>query len=76
MIFKKIQQILKEELDIDESNITLKTSFKEDLGLDSLAIIGISQIIEEEFNLKRIEDEDLSKFKTVENVVTFIQDLI
>jgi len=75
MIFKKIQQILKEELDIDERYITLKTSFKEDLGLDSLAIIGISQIIEEEFNLERIEDEDLSKFKTVENVVTFIQDL-
>lgn len=68
MIFKKIQDIISQQLDIDKKGIIMETSFKE-LGVDSLELFQIIIEIEEEFE---VEIEDDESIKTVEKAVDFV----
>ena len=73
MLFEKVKEIIVQESGVDESVVTLKSAFGDDLGLDSIILLGIVQGIEDEFGLERVEDEVLAKFVTVENVVEYIK---
>lgn len=70
MVFEKIKEIIVEQLGVDESAITLKTSFQEDLEADSLDLFQIIMELEEEFD---IQIEDAEGIKTVEDAVKFIE---
>lgn len=70
MIFEKIKEIVVEQLGVDESVITLETSFQEDLEADSLDLFQIIMELEEEFD---IQIEDAEEIKTVEDAVKFIE---
>ncbi|MGI6578227.1 MAG: acyl carrier protein [Eubacteriales bacterium] len=72
MVFEKVAKMLAEQFGVDESTITMKTSFEEDLGADSLDIVELTMMIEEEFDLGEIEDGDLEVLKTVGDVVELI----
>jgi len=72
MIFEKVAKLLAEQFGVDESSITMKTSFEEDLGADSLDIVELTMMIEEEFDLGEIADEDLEGLNTVGDVVELI----
>jgi acyl carrier protein len=72
MIFEKVAKLLAEQFGIDESSVTMKTSFEEDLGADSLDIVELTMMIEEEFDLGEIEDEVLEGLNTVGDVVELI----
>ncbi|OFI06623.1 acyl carrier protein [Clostridium acetireducens DSM 10703] len=69
MIFEKIKKIIGEQLQMEENEINLKTSF-EDLGVDSLDLFQIIIEIEEEFD---IEIEDAENIKTVEEAVKYVE---
>ncbi|MBU8566502.1 acyl carrier protein [Virgibacillus pantothenticus] len=62
-------------LDIPKDEITKLTEFKEDLGLDSLDLVELIMELEEEFDIT-IEDEDASKFTTVNDALSHINDLL
>ncbi|API92094.1 hypothetical protein J32TS6_25200 [Virgibacillus pantothenticus] len=62
-------------LDIPKDEITELTEFKEDLGLDSLDLVELIMELEEEFDIT-IEDEDASKFTTVNDALSHINDLL
>ena len=57
MVFEKIKSIISEQLGVDEDVITMDSSFKDDLGADSLDVIELVMAVEEEFDVE-FPDED------------------
>lgn len=73
MVLDQIKEILKDTMDIDESKITLDAKLKEDLELDSLDSVELIMSSEEEFGIE-IPDEDVMNFKTVNDIVNYIEE--
>lgn len=73
MVLDQIKEILKDTMDIDESKITLDAKLKEDLELDSLDSVELIISAEEEFGIE-IPDEDVMNFKTVNDIVNYIEE--
>ena len=71
MEFKKLCSIIVDVLGVDESEIDVDTTFIDDLGADSLDIVELIMAFEEEFNIE-IPDEAAEKIKSVQDVVTYI----
>jgi len=72
-ILNKVKAIISEQLGIDESEITMESSFIEDLGADSLDIVELVMALEEEFEIV-IPDEDAEKIGTVGEAVNYIKE--
>ena len=68
---EKLRGIIADQLSIDEAAITEDTTL-EDLGADSLALVELVMSVEEEFEIE-IQDEDMEKFKTVGDVLDYIE---
>lgn len=75
MEFEKIQKIISEVLGVDENEISLGTSFVDDLGADSLDVFQIIMAIEEEFDIE-IANEEAEKIVTVGDAVEQIKKAI
>lgn len=75
-VFALIRDRLAEILEIDESEVTLDSSFTEDLEADSLALIELVEALEEELGERtvgfRIDDDDLADLKTVKDAVDYV----
>ena len=67
MEFEKLQEIIAEVLNVDPEEITMDTTFVDDLGADSLDVFQIIMGIEEEFDIE-ISNEDAEKIVTVDAV--------
>ncbi|GAI72762.1 unnamed protein product [marine sediment metagenome] len=67
----RMKKIIAKQSGIDESKITENSSFLDDLGLDSLDIIELIMVFEEEFDLE-IPDKDAEKMKTVGDVIKYL----
>lgn len=72
-LFKKIQKLIAEKLEIDESKITMDSSFRGDLGADSLDTYELVYAIEEELGVT-IPDEKANEFETVRDAYNFIKE--
>lgn len=64
MEFEKLQEIIAGVLNVDVNEITAETTFKEDLGADSLDIFQIIMELEDTFGIS-IENEEAEKIVTV-----------
>ena len=73
-MLEKIKEITAEALGTEADNLTAETSFKEDLGADSLDIFELVMALEEEFEVE-IPSEDLEDIKTIGDVEAYIQKL-
>lgn len=71
-LFAKIQKLIAEKLDIEEGKITLDSSFRGDLGADSLDTYELVYAIEEELGVS-IPDEKANEFETVRDAYDFIK---
>lgn len=72
MEFEKLQKIIAEVLNVDEDEITMETTFVDDLGADSLDVFQIIMGIEEEFDIE-IPTEEAEKIVTVGDAVEQIK---
>ena len=72
-MLEKMKEIISEQLSVDASDIELTTSFKDDLGADSLDLFELVMALEEEYNCE-IPSDDLSAIATVEDVVKFLKE--
>jgi acyl carrier protein len=72
MEFEKLQSIISEVLSIDTDEITMDTTFVDDLGADSLDLFQIIMGIEEEFDIE-IANEEAENIKTVGDAVEQIK---
>ena len=67
----KVRDIVVEQLGSEADEVTLESTFIDDLGADSLDIVELIMAFEEEFNVE-IPDEAAEKIKTVQDVVNYI----
>ena len=72
-MFEKVKQMIAEQLSADESTLTEETSFKDDLGADSLDLFQLVMAMEDEFTVE-IPSEDLEKLATVGDVMKYLKD--
>ena len=75
MEFEKLQQIIAEVLNIDPEEITMNTTFVDDLGADSLDVFQIIMGIEEEFDIE-IPTEEAEKIVSVGDAVEQIKNAL
>ena len=75
MLFEKVRDILAKQLEIDPESITLDTNIIDDLDADSLDFVEMITSIEDEFNIV-VTDEKVGDFKTVRQVVEFLETLV
>lgn len=71
-LFEKMQKLVADKLEIDEAKITMDSSFRNDLGADSLDTYELVYAIEEELGIS-IPDEKANEFETVRDAYDFIK---
>jgi acyl carrier protein len=71
-LFEKMKKLIADRLEIEESKITLDSSFRQDLGADSLDTYELVYAIEEELGIT-IPDEKANEFNTVRDALDFIK---
>ena len=64
-IFKTMQDLIAEQFAIDADEISMDSSFVDDLGADSVDLVELVMAMEEEFDIGEIDEEDLAGLKTV-----------
>ena len=73
MIFDKIKEIIIEQLQVEESEVTMDTNLMKDLSADSLDAVEIIMAIEDEYDIE-VPDEDAEKFQSVTDIVKYVED--
>lgn len=68
----RVKKIVAEQLNVDESEVKLESSFIDDLGADSLDTVEVVMAFEEEFGVE-ISDEDADQIKTVGAALDYIK---
>ena len=71
-MLEKIAEIIREQLNLDDVEITEETSFKDDLGADSLDLFELVMAFEEEYGIE-IPSEDLESLSTVGDVIAYLK---
>ena len=71
-IFKTMQDLIAEQFAIDADEISMDSSFVDDLGADSVDLVELVMAMEEEFDIGEIDEEDLAGLKTVGDCVPYL----
>lgn len=71
-MLEKLAAVIREQLNLEDVEITEKSNFKDDLGADSLDLFELVMSLEEEFGVE-IPSEDLEKIATVGDVVNYLK---
>ncbi len=71
-MLEKMKKMLAEQLSCDADSITLETSFKDDLGADSLDLFELIMMLEDEYNMEFPADE-LAGLNTVGDVIEYLR---
>ncbi|MGM9966762.1 MULTISPECIES: acyl carrier protein [unclassified Rummeliibacillus] len=71
-VLERVSKVVVDRLGVDESEVKLEASFRDDLGADSLDVVELVMEFEEEFDMQ-IDDEDAEKIATVGDAVSFIE---
>ena len=75
MTFDQVKELIMDTTGCGEDVITLEASLEDDLGMDSLDAVELSMALEEAFDIT-IEEDKLAGFKTVEDIVNYIDSVI
>ena len=71
-IFKTMQDLIAEQFTIDTDEISMESSFMDDLGADSVDLVELVMAMEEEFDIGEIDEDDLAGLKTVGDCVRYL----
>ncbi|MGM9662892.1 MAG: acyl carrier protein [Oscillospiraceae bacterium] len=71
-ILKTLQTMIAEQFAVEAEDVTMETSFEDDLGADSVDLVELVMALEEEFDVGQIPEEDLTGMKTVGDTVRYI----
>ena len=71
-MLEKMKEMVADQLNVDAAEITAETSFKDDLGADSLDLFELVMALEEEYNVE-IPSEDLQNLLTVGDVMNYLK---
>ena len=73
MAFDKVKALLVEQLDVEESIVTMEANIIDDLGADSLDIVDLVMTLEDEFDTEIAEDE-VENLRTVGDIVKYLEE--
>ena len=71
-VVERVTKVIVDRLGVDESEVKIEASFRDDLGADSLDVVELIMELEDEFDME-ISDDDAEKIGTVGDVVTYIE---
>ena len=71
-ILQKMQELVGEQFAMEPAEVTMETSFEEDLGADSVDLVELVMAMEEEIEVGEIQEEDLGGLKTVGDAVNYL----
>ena len=71
-MLENMSKMIAEQLNCDASEITSETSFKDDLGADSLDLFELVMALEDEYNVE-IPAEELTDLTTVGAVIDYLK---
>ena len=71
-VLERVTKIIVDRLGVEEAEVTLESSFKDDLGADSLDVVELVMELEDEFGME-ISDDDAEKISTVGDAVNYIK---
>ena len=71
-IFQTMQELVAEQFAMEPSEVTMETSFEEDLGADSVDLVELVMAMEEEFDIGEVQEEELGTLKTVGDAVRYV----
>ena len=71
-LFEKMRKLIADKLEVDEAKITMDSSFRQDLGADSLDTYELVYAIEEEMGIS-IPDEKANEFETVRDALEYLK---
>lgn len=71
-LFSTLQNLIAEQFALNPEEITMNSSFTDDLGADSVDLVELVMAMEEEFDLDEIQEDDLTQLKTVGDCVRFL----
>ena len=72
-MLEKLKEIIADQLNVDAASITEASSFKDDLGADSLDLFELVMALEDEYSVE-IPAEDLQNLLTVGDVIKYLED--
>ena len=72
MVSVKIKKLIEDKFGINSKDYTDESSFKEDLGCDSLDIVDLIMDVEREFNIT-IPDSDIDQISTVKGLINYVE---
>jgi acyl carrier protein len=75
MLFERLKSIIADKLEVDPAEITMETSFADDLEADSIALFELVMAIEDEFEIE-IEDDSIENISTVGDIVNYLEELL
>jgi acyl carrier protein len=73
IMLEKMQELIADQLSVDADSITEASSFKDDLGADSLDLYELIMALEEEYDVE-IPTDDLESINTVGDVINFLKE--
>ena len=71
-IFQTMRDLVAEQFAMDPAEITMETSFEEDLGADSVDLVELVMAMEEEFDMGKAGEDELTGLKTVGDAVNYV----
>lgn len=71
-IFQTMKALVAEQFAMEPDEVTMDTSFEEDLGADSVDLVELVMAMEEEFEVGEIQEDELGALKTVGDAVNYI----
>ncbi|WP_325245225.1 acyl carrier protein [Dysosmobacter sp.] len=71
-IFQTMRELVAEQFSLEPEEVSMETSFEDDLGADSVDVVELVMAMEEEFELGVTQEEDLKGLKTVGDVVNYV----
>lgn len=74
-MFERIRDLVSEKVGVEPEEITMETSFADDLEADSITLFELVMALEDEFDIE-IDDESIEKIKTVGDIVNYLDENI
>ena len=71
-IFKKMQSMIADQFAMEPDEITMDSSFTDDLSADSIDLVELVMSMEDEFDIGTVDEDDLVKLKTVGDCVRYL----
>ena len=71
-IFNTMQDLVAEQFAIEPEEVSMESSFEEDLGADSVDLVELVMAMEEEFDIGEVQEEELGTLKTVGDAVRYV----